>query len=102
MTMMVVVVTDGDDGYGRGEGESSSGDGDGDGGDGVCDDVGDGDDSVKVMVNHSLDSPTKMLTGRAMHLCPEAPNAAAVSAFSVKSLSASGRIVAWFLAPKLA
>mmetsp|Transcript_108656 Transcript_108656/g.233957 ORF Transcript_108656/g.233957 Transcript_108656/m.233957 type:complete len:230 (+) Transcript_108656:565-1254(+) len=47
-------------------------------------------------------SPTQRTVERAMQRCPAAPKAAPTSAFRVASLSQSGMIVAWFLAPRLA
>ncbi len=46
-------------------------------------------------------SPTKTAVVKAMHLYPEAPKVAPVKAFKASSLSASGRMIPWFLAPIL-
>uniref|UniRef100_A0A0A9FWL9 Pco061337 n=1 Tax=Arundo donax TaxID=35708 RepID=A0A0A9FWL9_ARUDO len=51
--------------------------------------------------SHGSEPPTKTAVLNAMHLCPAAPNPAAIRAFSVASLSASGRMIAWFFAPIL-
>jgi hypothetical protein len=45
-------------------------------------------------VYHDSEPPTKTAVLNAMHLCPAAPNPAAIRAFNVASLSASGRIIA--------
>mmetsp|Transcript_41008 Transcript_41008/g.128583 ORF Transcript_41008/g.128583 Transcript_41008/m.128583 type:complete len:264 (+) Transcript_41008:658-1449(+) len=51
---------------------------------------------------HSLVSATKIAWLSAMQRWPAAPKAAPTMALSVASLSASGRIVTWFFAPRLA
>ena len=50
---------------------------------------------------HECESPTKTTVLSAIHLCPAAPKPAATKAFKVASVLASGKTIAWFLAPML-
>lgn len=53
------------------------------------------------MCYQGFESPTKITVLSAMHLCPAAPKPAAVKAFTVESMFASGMTTPWFFAPIL-